>query len=135
MPKFIAHIGMRPINGEDAYTVETEFTATSYPTAWAHVQKVAAGFQATVGTHRIQQISEDGEITDPPPIIVAPLDADRGALASARRPPLALPAPPATSPGNVAAPAVMAWLGAAKVAMPKVLPFPIEENANDTAAA
>jgi hypothetical protein len=133
VPKFIAHVGMRPINGEEAYTVETEFTATSYPQAWAHVQKVAAGFQATVGTHRIQQISEDGEITDPPSILVAPLAEVQG-LAAARRPPLALPAPPATSPGNVAAP-VMAWLGAAKVAMPKVLPFPIEENANDTAAA
>jgi hypothetical protein len=132
MPKFIAHVGMRPVNGDDAFTVETEFEATSYPQAWAHVQKVAAKFNATVGTHRIQQISEDGEITDPPSIIVAPLDADRGALAAARRPPLALPAPaPATLPGNVP----MAWLGAAKVAMPKVLPFPIEENANDTAAA
>jgi hypothetical protein len=132
VPKFIAHVGMRPVNGDDAFTVETEFEATSYPQAWAHVQKVAAKFNATVGTHRIQQISEDGEITNPPSIIVAPLDADRGALASARRPPLALPAPaPATLPGNVS----MAWLGAAKVAMPKVLPFPIEENANDTAAA
>jgi hypothetical protein len=134
MPKFIAHVGMRPINGDEAFTVETEFDATSYPQAWAHVQKVAAKFNATVGTHRIQQISEDGEITNPPEIIrpLSALVVPAEAMAAARRPPLALPAPaPATLPGNVS----MAWLGSAKVAMPKVLPFPVEENANDTAAA
>lgn len=140
MPKFLAHVGMRPLDGTKPYTIETEFSAASYPQAWQHIQQVAIKWKASIGHHRIQQIDENGELLpagEPAVVIVPDADETKAALASVRRPPevIALPAPPAEAATLTVNP-VLDWLGKATMKMLPVLPYPVvEDDDNDTAAA
>lgn len=56
MKKFLAHVTMRPLDGEDPFVVETEFESSSYLTAFDHVTNLGQRFQAKVVAHKLQEL-------------------------------------------------------------------------------
>jgi hypothetical protein len=62
VPKYLAHVSIKPRTGDPAYTVETEFEAPGYPAAWNRVLGMADRFGGTVVGHKLQQIAPGGEL-------------------------------------------------------------------------
>lgn len=119
--RFIAHVILRPHDGQPQYTVETEFKAVSYPQAWEHVSRLGARFNATIVSHRI--IEKEGDASEGETALFLPAPSAVDAA-------VGLPAPTLTV--NVEP---LAWAKSVTIKMPEVKPFPIEEVKDDTAAA
>jgi len=110
--RFVAHVVITPDDGGDPYTVETEFTATSYPAAWEHVMGFGQKFGGRVTSHRLAMVGEKDTLT--PPFV-------RASAAS----PLLLPAPAKepTLTVNVE-PVVPEFVSKYEVGMPATIPMP-----------
>lgn len=99
--RFLAHVVMRPKDNKPVFTVETEFDASSWGSAYQHCMGLGDKFDAVVQSHRLKAVDGSGE--------------------QAGTQPLALPAPPPPEPPK---PAIPAWCGLVTVAMPTPAPWP-----------
>jgi hypothetical protein len=105
------------MDGAAPYTVETEFKAISYPQAWQHVLNMGHKFAATIMSHRLVEVDDDGVIDG---------ELALPAVMAAERPPaLTVKAEPKKAD----------WYGEALILSPDPEPYPFEETSNDSAAA
>jgi len=58
--RYLAHVQLRPRDGSPPVVVESEFQAVSYPSAWAHVLSMGTKFDATIMSHKLIEVDEDG---------------------------------------------------------------------------
>jgi hypothetical protein len=68
---FLAHLTLSPLEADEdgkreQFTVEHEFEATSWPTAWEHCMATAAKFRARLAAHKMVEVKKDtGELVAP----------------------------------------------------------------------
>lgn len=119
--RYLAHVQLRPHDGQPPYVVETEFQAVGYPSAWNHVLTLGRKFNATIMSHKLVEVDADGVIGGDSTTLSLP------AAIAAEMPP-----PTLTVKDEEAA---SEWYGIAKYGLPKAIPFPYEEVSNDSVAS
>lgn len=128
MKRFVAHVHMRPLEpGMASFTVESEFSAPSYSAAWSHVLGMGQKFCATIMSHRIAEVDEDGVINGD-----EALSLSEAIVSEMPNKTLTVKEAPVVT---VPAVAVPSWYGTAKAEVPKPVPFPVSEEADNDSIA
>jgi hypothetical protein len=118
--RYLAHVQLRPRDGSPPVVVETEFQAISYPTAWQHVLSMGTKFDATIMSHKLIEVDEDGVLNGD--VTVLPLPQQ---IASE------MPKPTLTVKESD-----LDWYGEIMSAAPKPVPYPYPpEEKNDDSVA
>lgn len=120
---YLAHVQLRPLDGSAPYTVETQFQAVGYPTAWNHVLALGHKFKATIMSHKLVELDDDGVIEGE---VVGPTSVAVMNAAEMPKPTLTVKVDQETDLG---------WYGVAKLSVPEAVPFPYEEHTDDSVAA
>lgn len=121
--RYIAHVQLRPRDGSPPVVVETEFQSVSYPMAWQHVLSMGTKFDATIMSHKLVEVDEDGVLDGSVSIIPTVAQAIAAEM----------PKPTLT----VKETSLDDWYGSTASGTPKPVPYPYppEEHTDDSAAA